>query len=426
MWCCLMNPCCLPCLLWCPLPSGTRAAQVQEELTLRLKKVAPEAFHKLSGWFYGNLSLFFWQPPRPDLADGEQEEEVQAKVKEAIVGSSLEAMQRRLEAQQLFDEKKTYYGPPRGWMLTFTMGLTELVVWSLPFFYFLLQVLSILFFGESLLATLSSELDSVRSTGSAFLVHLFSSAFMWLLVVLPRDRHQVWAERATGLFLLLTWMLASAPAAMLLSFFEGVGSARFGQLSSLIYTVTFADCTVFATFFFYRAWRIGRTSHADKVQHHETAMMAGLFFSLMPSVQHILVALELCFHGCFKACLAMVPSSWEACHFWAHLLESAVDVLLEPHRVRAYVALMAAVYWVMCMDGPRTSLIQEGFKMRETAVIEFFGSKGPGRLERGLWRARPLIYLLIRCYATSGFTEDPALALNEGRFDFRRLHLALE
>ena len=26
----------------------------------------------------------------------------------------------------------------------------------------------------------------------------FSSAFMWLLVVLPRDRHQVWAERATG------------------------------------------------------------------------------------------------------------------------------------------------------------------------------------------------------------------------------------
>lgn len=28
-------------------------------------------------------------------------------------------------AAQLFDEKKTYYGPPRGWMLTFTKGLSE-------------------------------------------------------------------------------------------------------------------------------------------------------------------------------------------------------------------------------------------------------------------------------------------------------------
>ena len=81
--------------------------------------------------------------------------------------------------------------------------------------------------------------------------------------------------------------------------------------------------------------------------------------------------------------------------------------MLEPHRVRAYVALMTGVYLLMCFDGPRASLLQEGFKMRETAASNFFGNKGMGRLERFLWRIRLPAYVLIRWVVTSGFTVDP-------------------
>jgi len=93
---------------------------------------------------------------------------------------------------QLFDEKKTYYGPPRGWMLTFTSGLTEPIapqlqvgtsagfcilsfktnnrylgrkkgrpccqnaelslteVWSMPLLYFVVQIVCMALSGESL------------------------------------------------------------------------------------------------------------------------------------------------------------------------------------------------------------------------------------------------------------------------------------
>lgn len=368
----------------------------------------PEATYKIYGWLSGNLSLFTWQPPRPDLVDGEEDEdERHNKVEAMIIGSSLEAMQFRLEQTQLFDEKKTYYGPPRGWMLTFTSGLTEPIVWSMPLLYFVVQIVCMALSGESLVGYLSQELDMLqRPSGTPFLIHLCSSAAMWILALAPRNRRNLWSQGA-GLFLLLTWTLIAAPASVVLALAEGVGSARYGHVPSLITSMVLMDSTVFASYFFYRAWRIARVSHADKVQLHETAMLAGLLFSLIPTLNRIFSMIELLGHTSLKAFNSHLPTTWEANRFWFGVLQSVADVVLEPHRVRAYVALMIGVYPLMCLDGPRASLLQEGFNMRETAAIAFFGFKGIGRVERLLWRIRLPIYLLIRLAVTSGFTLDP-------------------
>lgn len=326
-----------------------------------------------------------------------------------ILGSSMEAMRARLEQTKLFDEKKTYYGPQRGWMLTFTSGLTEPIVWSMPLLYLMIQMGCIALSGDSLVGSLSSrELDSLHlPNGIAFLAHLCSSGVMWLLAVLPRKPKELWGQQVTGLFLLLTWILVTAPASVVLALGESVGSASYGQLPSLISSVIFADSTVFTTYFFYRAWRIQRASHADKAQLHETAMLAALLFSLIPTLQRFFSVMELLCHNAFKVFLAYLPSSWEACHFYFGAFEALIDVLLEPHWFRAYVSLMTGVYLLMCFDGPRSSLIQEGFKMRETAASSFFGSKAPGRIESLLWRGRLLVYVLLRCAMTKGFTADP-------------------
>lgn len=122
------TPCCVPCLLAFPLPRNSRAGQLQQELRARIMQQLPEAkgwkpfyqlfesqtfyikhqvlmeywctvylestclrvkllnyYHesgmtylraswvwqasyKIYGWLSGNLALFVWQPPRPDLA----------------------------------------------------------------------------------------------------------------------------------------------------------------------------------------------------------------------------------------------------------------------------------------------------------------------------------------------------------------------
>lgn len=41
MWC-VAAPCCVPCLLLCPLPRNSRAAQVQGELKARIMQQWPE------------------------------------------------------------------------------------------------------------------------------------------------------------------------------------------------------------------------------------------------------------------------------------------------------------------------------------------------------------------------------------------------
>ena len=102
---------------------------------------------------------------------------------------------------------------------------------------------------------------------------------------------------------------------------------------------------------------------------------------------------------------------------------------------------MIGMYTLMCLDGPRASLIQEGFKMRETAAIGFFGAKARWLTiaepsvafcairALAAWKGsfgafvcrdaqsfvsclvstmkpRP-IYMLIRLVVTSGFAIDP-------------------
>eukprot|EP00913_Durusdinium_trenchii_P024536 g23034.t1 len=286
-------------------------------------------------------------------------------------------MRARLEQTKLFDEKKTYYGPQRGWMLTFTSGLTEPIVWSMPLLYLMIQMGCIALSGDSLVGSLSSrELDSLHLPNGI----ACSSGVMWLLAVLPRKPKELWGQQVTGLFLLLTWILVTAPASVVLALGESVGSASYGQLPSLISSVIFADSTVFTTYFFYRAWRIQRASHADKAQLHETAMLAALLFSLIPTLQRFFSVMELLCHNAFKVFLAYLPSSWEACHFYFGAFEACT---LSP-------------LWYF-----------EGFKMRETAASSFFGSKAPGRIESLLWRGRLLVYVLLRCAMTKGFTADP-------------------
>ena len=403
------TPCCVPCLLAFPLPRNSRAGQLQQELRARIMQQLPEASYKIYGWLSGNLALFVWQPPRPDLVEGEEDEDnLPQKVEAVILGSSMEAMQARLEQSKLFDEKKSYYGAPRGWLLTFTAGLAEPIVWTMPLFYFVVQITCMVASGESLAGYLSGELDMLqRPNGTAFLINLCSSAAMWILAMLPRNRNHVWSQGASGLLLLLFWMLVAAPSSVVLAFGEGVGVAQYGHLPSLIFCVVLADSTVFASYFFYRAWRITKVAYADKVQLHETAMLAGLLFSLITTMIHIFCVAELLGHTALKAFNAGLPETWKGSRFWFGLLQTAADVVLEPHRVRAYVALMTGVYLLMCFDGPRASLLQEGFKMRETAASNFFGNKGMGRLERFLWRIRLPAYVLIRWVVTSGFTVDP-------------------
>lgn len=61
----------------------------------------------------GNLALFVWLPARPDLLEGEEDEDDVrvAKVEPVILGSTMEAMRARLEQNQALASHSSSFTP---------------------------------------------------------------------------------------------------------------------------------------------------------------------------------------------------------------------------------------------------------------------------------------------------------------------------
>ena len=171
--------------------------------------------------------------------------------------------------------------------------------------------------GESFFGTLTGGVvESVRLSQGFFIRwHMFGGSAMWGLggvqVALRRFRHGplAWVHRLSGRAFLLLWGLLVGPTAFYLSLLVGVGEHRM-QATMCGFAVAGMDTTVFAYYYFWRAYLVVRRRARGKesLALHGQAMRMGLTFTMLIIVQRPLQLFMISCRGLLVASSAALPA----------------------------------------------------------------------------------------------------------------------
>jgi len=301
-----------------------------------------------------------------------------------------------------------------GWGANMTKDLAHPALWLPALLFAFAQFVCVAITGDGLFGNLTGGVvESLRlvRTGGPMRWHLFGGGIMWALgvmqFVLKAFRHGRWAwiHRSIGKLFLCVWAFVVGPSAAYLSLFCGVGPAN-AQLTMMGFSVVSLDTTMFANYFFWRAWLVARRRSAgsSSLALHGKAMGVGVFFTMTIIFQRPLQFLGILVRQ------TMLNVAWNLppwCSWIRWIADALASSVLDHHVILSLTTLIYA-FPPFLVDGPRSSAVVWALGLQKGECAELFGSDVPSRCELLFWRLRVPFYVFLRAIVTRCWTADPA------------------
>mmetsp|Transcript_57853 Transcript_57853/g.102791 ORF Transcript_57853/g.102791 Transcript_57853/m.102791 type:complete len:364 (-) Transcript_57853:21-1112(-) len=282
--------------------------------------------------------------------------------------------------------------------------------WLCAMSFVTLELSCTVFTGDGLFGNLTGGVvESLRlDTGVPMLRHMLGGSLLWALGAFQclgkRFRHGslAWLHRTSGRIFLLLWLFVVGPTAAYLSLFCGIGPAR-AHVSMTFFAIISLDTTLFAYYYFWRAWLLIRRRKGQEALHGQ-AMMAGLCFTMTILVQRPLQFLVIATRKILLLAAWASPDDW----LWTKRNAEGIALnILDHHIGLAVTTAFFGIMLLLTLDGPRSKIMVTAFPLTESMALDLFGSERPHVLELIFWRLRVPFYLLLRALVTNGWASDP-------------------